>query len=114
LGRTVAELEETITEAELAEWMVFYHKEPFLPQRIEYSAAGICHLLAMINRDPKKGKRPKLTDFLLFENAEERRPEKVTDPDVIKNLFLALPNTKVKERKRDGNNNRRAGSQTKN
>jgi hypothetical protein len=99
LGRTVAELEETITEAELAEWMVFYHKEPFLPQRIEYSAAGICHLLAMINRDPKKGKRPKLTDFLLFENAEERRPEKVTDPDVIKNLFFSIAKYKSERKK---------------
>jgi hypothetical protein len=53
----------------------------------------------MINRDPKKGKRPKLTDFLLFENAEERRPEKVTDPDVIKNLFFSIAKYKSERKK---------------
>jgi hypothetical protein len=107
LGRTVAELEETITEAELAEWMIFYQKEPFLPQRIEYSAAGICHLLAMINRDPKKGQRFKLSDFLIFEDAEAKQPKKITDPEAVKNMFLAMSKTKVvKKEKGDGNNNR--------
>lgn len=100
-------MEETVTERELAEWMTFYRMEPFLPQRIEYSAAGICHLLAQINKDPKKGRRFKLTDFLIFEESESQQAQKITDPDAVKNLFLALPKTKVvKKEKGDGNNNR--------
>ena len=103
-------MEETITERELAEWMVFYQKEPFLPQRVEYSAAKICTVLAEINRDPKKGRRPKITDFLIFEGAEEKeRAGKITDPDSAKRMFQSLAkahNAKVARKKGNDDNNR--------
>jgi len=91
--------------------MVFYQKEPFLPQRVEYSAAEICTVLAMINRDPKKGYKPKISDFLVFEQAEQREQTgKITDPEGVKRMFKSLAKVQAAKeaarKKGDGNNNR--------
>jgi hypothetical protein len=91
--------------------MVFYQREPFLPQRVEYSAAEICMTLAQIHRDPKKGYKPKLCDFLVFEQAEEKeRAQKVTDPEGAKRMFQSLAKAQrakaAARKKGDGNNNR--------
>ena len=53
LGRTVADLERSLTSAELTEWAGFYLLEPFGQSRADDGARGIMALLYNANRAPK-------------------------------------------------------------
>lgn len=64
LGCTVAELDRRISSHELTEWMAFERIEgPLGPRRSDFHAAQIVAAIAQSNA--KKGKRYKLSDFLL-------------------------------------------------
>lgn len=63
MGKTLAELRATITDAELALWAAFNQIEPFDGAREDHRAYSITALLANIHRG--KGQPPyKLADFL--------------------------------------------------
>lgn len=51
LGRTVAELERTLTSSEFSEWMAYYELEPFGAWRDNLHAAQIAALLYNVNRE---------------------------------------------------------------
>lgn len=62
----MAELEETITAAEVDEWMAFARTMPF-GERGAYWRHGVaCALLANLHRDPKKSRPFKPADFMPF------------------------------------------------
>ena len=54
LGRTVAELEETISSDELTQWIAFYNMEPFGSERDNIHAGIIASTLANIHGGSKK------------------------------------------------------------
>jgi hypothetical protein len=66
LGRTVRELQASLTEREMAEWFAFHQMEPIGGQRADWHAAIIAATVANANRG--KG-RPaaKAEDFLAFQ-----------------------------------------------
>ena len=60
-----------MSEREFAEYQLFYQEQPFGLLREDYRTAQISHMLALINRDPKKDP-PSIYDFLpYFDNKVE-------------------------------------------
>lgn len=55
--------------------MAYDQIDPFGEFRADMRAARICEVIAAVNRDPKSGRIPKVSDFLLFPTgiAESRR-----------------------------------------
>ena len=68
LGKTLSEIEQ-MSEREFAEYQLFYQEQPFGLFREDYRTAQISHMLALINRDPKK-EPPEIYDFLPYFKAE--------------------------------------------
>lgn len=81
LGRTVAELYETLTPQEMTEWQAYYQLEPWGAWRDNWHSAQLSTLLFNINR----GKHPaaKVKDFM-YEDAE------VTAANQAKTFVAAL------------------------
>lgn len=70
---TVGELLARASSRELAEWMAFAQLEPIGDRRGDYQAAQVAQVIANVNRDTKKRKKPyPVEDFLLeWEDPEE-------------------------------------------
>lgn len=62
---TVAELLDRISSRELSEWMAFDRIEPVGDRRLDVLAAMVMCLLANVNRNPKKRKKPYQVDEFL-------------------------------------------------
>ncbi len=70
LGRTVAELEHTVSNAELHEWFDYYNQEPFFADRNEQQMAQLSTMVSsfmggeaeMIDFMPSVEKKPKEVD----------------------------------------------------
>lgn len=60
LGRTVAELEHSISHAELHEWAEYSRLEPFIADRNEVQIAQLSCMVAAF-----MGEKVELTDFML-------------------------------------------------
>jgi hypothetical protein len=74
LGKTVAEIEDTMSGAELLEWMEYENIEPFGAWRDNWHTSIIASILANANR--KSGSAPiKMADFMYVdsETTKERR-----------------------------------------
>jgi len=73
LGMTVGELLARASSRELAEWMAFAQLEPIGARRGDYQAAQVAQVIANVNRDTKKRRKPyPVEDFLLaWEDPEE-------------------------------------------
>jgi hypothetical protein len=68
LGKTVGELEQTMTAVEMQEWMMFAAKEPFGEIRADIRAGIIAAAVAAL-----KGRRTTPLDFMpFFERAEAK------------------------------------------
>lgn len=66
---------EQMSEREFAEYQLFYQDQPFGLFREDYRTAQISHMLALVNRDPKK-EPPGIYEFLpYFKNETETEPE---------------------------------------
>jgi hypothetical protein len=65
---TVADLGRRMGARELAEWMAFCSLEPLPDDRADARSAMQCMLMASAWGDPKQ-RRPKMADFLLFQDA---------------------------------------------
>lgn len=74
LGRTVAELENTMSSSELTEWMEYYQIEPFGPFRDNLHSATIAMILANQGRG-KRGRVATVDDFILKPKEHVRRSE---------------------------------------
>src|SRR5512146_862251 len=76
MGRTVAELEVTMSYRELQDWADYYALEPWGERRADLRNGILCSLTANMNRDKKKKPEPfKATDFMPFESDESPPPE---------------------------------------
>lgn len=74
LGRTVSEIEQTLTVAELQDWIEFAKVEPFGEVRADAQMAMLIAMYANANRDTKQHKEPyDVEDFRLVRPSEERR-----------------------------------------
>ena len=62
LGRTVGELEQTMSINELREWSVFAETEPFGDVRADFRSAMVATVIAKVNGN----KHAKPTDFMPF------------------------------------------------
>lgn len=93
LGRTVDELLDTISYAELVAWGEYYQAEPWGEWRADARSAQISAILANTNRDPKKRPEPyAVKDFMMFSGKEqsEAQSDQVgakTDPALIAWMF---------------------------
>lgn len=71
LGRTVAEIEQSMSASELVEWMEFSAREPFGANRENIHFAMLCALIANVNRG--KNTQPfKPQDFMLVDPVEQK------------------------------------------
>ena len=66
-----------ISSRELSEWQAEYSISPFGEERADLRAGIIASVIANVNRDPKKGKAFKPSDFmpLVEEEKAEQSPE---------------------------------------
>lgn len=74
LGRTVSELDNTLTSSELSYWMAFYNLKPFGADRDNIHSAIIAATIANVNR----GKNQQLfeaEDFMLKNEIEKKESE---------------------------------------
>jgi len=73
LGRTVAELEETMSSSEFSEWLEYYELSPFGAWRDNYHSAQIASLIYNANRG--KSNPMGIDNFMYMdrETAEQRR-----------------------------------------
>lgn len=72
---TVGELLERIEARELTEWMAFYQLEPFGDARADLRAGTITAMIANVNRDAKKRRKPyQPQDFMPQFDAPEKKP----------------------------------------
>lgn len=88
LGRTVTELENTLSVSEFKEWIEFYQLEPFGAWRDNWNTATIAHILANVNRGKNRPAIP-LKEFM-WTDSRTRSKEK-TDS------FKAFLDTNTKE-----------------
>jgi hypothetical protein len=72
LGRTVAELEASISEKELRDWVDFYAVEPWGEQPAWWRTGTIAALLSNIHRDPKKSDPFTPLDFVPKDPSAEK------------------------------------------
>lgn len=81
MGRTVGELEHTLSASELSEWVEFYNEEPFMADRIEVQLAR----LSAITVSQKSGKAVNVSDFMV---TYKKAPEAAVDiEDKVKAIF---------------------------
>ncbi len=71
---TVSELLDRIDSRELSEWIAYYAIEPFGEERGDLRMQRICQVTAQIAVG-KKGRKPKLEDFALFDDKPEQTPQ---------------------------------------
>lgn len=71
LGRTVAELEASLSSSEFTEWMRFYRENPFGTWRDNWHSAQIAALLFNANRG--KQQPMKVADFMFMSEAESKQ-----------------------------------------
>ena len=85
---SVAKAQHEIDSREFVQWMAFDIIEPGEPVRMNYHFARLMALLANVNRDAKKQRRPyQINEFLLkFTNPFAQRARKTQAQ--IKNIFL--------------------------
>lgn len=74
LGRTIQEIDEGMSSAEFAQWMMYYQLEPFGAHRDNLHAAIIASLFANAHRG--KGKPAfSVDDFMLKDRSEQKKAE---------------------------------------
>ena len=91
LGRTVAELLDTIDATELVEWAAVYDCDPWTEDRADMRAALVCSTLARVN-----GAKVTTADFM--PNFGPRETEPMTDDELRHQaiVFAAMFKGKVK------------------
>lgn len=82
LGRTVAELEETLSSRELSEWIAFYAMEPFGEQRADLRSAIIAATVANCHRVSGTAFQP--ADFMPYETRKKDVRESI---DAIRSMI---------------------------
>lgn len=73
LGRTVRELDETLSSTELSYWMAFYNIHPFGSDRDNVHSAIIAATIANANRG--KSQPPFSADDFMIKNQSEKRKQ---------------------------------------
>jgi hypothetical protein len=91
LGKTVEQLGDELSYAELLDWVDYYRLEPFGERRQDLRNALLCTLIANQNRDLRKQKAATLADFML---TSEDMQEAVAKDEVVD-----LPPAKTKAQK---------------
>jgi len=97
LGRTVKELNKTVSAQELVYWMSFYKIDPFGGYRQDINFADLKTLIANINRAGSQ-EPYKTADFMLYERLPSLSnfssdDEEMTAEDISQNLlaFFGVP-----------------------
>jgi len=91
LGRTVAELEQQISEAELTEWMGFHLLEPWGCEVEDWRAAMIAATVANGYRDPKRRRKPyEPKDFMPQRGPLVVKEQTVEEQEAILRMFERL------------------------
>lgn len=77
-----------MSSIEFAEWLAYYSLRPFGDDLIDSQFAQLQALTANIHRDPKKGRRYKVEDFLLSRQDEDEEP--MTERSIFQRLKMNL------------------------
>lgn len=70
LGRTVAELEDSLTYNELIEWRVYYEETHFGELRADRRNAELLAMTFNVNRSPKQTAKTS-DDFMIYKKSRE-------------------------------------------
>lgn len=93
---------EGIPSTMLTEWMAYYCIEPFGEYRADYRAGLISSVIAEVNRNPKKQKRPfRVRDFIPRFGIEKGGPKEKQTVEQQKSILYAIASAfggKKKER----------------
>jgi len=84
LGKSVAEIEGTMSSREISEWMAFYRLEPWGDDRADLRTGIVASTIANVNRG-KDTKSYQPQDFMAFTEKEEKDEAKA-----LKEMFLNL------------------------
>jgi len=95
LGKTVAELERTLTIHELAEWIAYWSIEPFGDEYRQ--TAQICNVIALVNGN----KRSRTEDFMPSARQRQQTPEEMTAQ--LMNIPIFRKQMVEAEAKKNGN-----------
>ena len=76
LGRTVSELEQSLSSSEFTEWSAYYSLEPFGAERDNWNIAQLCALFWNANRG-KKGKARGVIDFMYRDTTTQKQAKTV-------------------------------------
>lgn len=79
----MAECQRRVSSREFAEWLAYERLEPFGPERDDLRAALVAAVIANVNRDPKKRRKPyEVSDFMpKFDRGPE--PERKSDGELL-------------------------------
>lgn len=98
LGRTVAELERTLSAREFVEWMEVYRIEPFGEEAAFLRSGIVSSTIANCNRGPNQ-EAFCATDFMPFYREEEEKQDSdgilCADPEQQSQLLMAFFNNKA-------------------
>ena len=99
MGKTVGELSEELSDAELHEWMAFYRLEPFGEERADLRAGIVASTVYNVNRG-KKGRVLKPTDFMPLLKVDQQRGKMGSRPKKLSQQARAILGPLAK--KKDG------------
>lgn len=72
LGKSVREVEATMSSHEIAEWMAYYRINPWGEDRADLRSGVVASTIANVNRDPNKGRPFSPRDFMPYHQKQEQ------------------------------------------
>lgn len=78
----VYEIEHFMSYAEFIEWQVYYNKEPFLADRLEYQMGTLSYLTSL-----NLGEKKQINDFLISHKEIKKVDKEKNLEDKISSLF---------------------------
>lgn len=84
MGRTVAELQRSMSSAEFGEWVAFYSIEPFGDRVADLRAGVVASTVANVNRGKDS---PVLAPIDLIPWAQEAKPDTPPPPEAVAAAF---------------------------
>ena len=92
LGMTVADMSARMTTEEFADWLAFERVEPFGSPAAHWRSALIASILANVNRDPKKTKSFKISDFMPETSLSRTMASRAMSENILAHLRATSPN----------------------
>lgn len=98
-GRSLEEVQDTISCREFALWRAYQEIEPWGERRADFRMAILASLIVNVNRDPKKSRAAKPSDFMPKFGVRKRGKQSAAQILATMSGFAAAHNANLKQRK---------------